>query len=91
MHIDESLVGKLAGLARIEVTADERRLFAGQLPKIVEYVGQLQSVAADIVPMVEPSSPRLRTDEVSSSQRVEAILNGAPERIDHFWKVPAVF
>lgn len=44
MKIDEALVDKIAGLARLRFTDDERRAFAEQFSDIVAFVEQLSEV-----------------------------------------------
>lgn len=90
MDIDAKLVANLARLSRIAITAEEERMLVAQLPKIVEYVSQLQTVPAETVPVMIDQAQPLRSDQASSSKTVPAILAQAPEQKDRFWSVPAV-
>lgn len=91
MDISRQDVIKLSQLARLELTDQEVDTFVEQLPKIVDYVSQLQRV--DTVAIVDTSGPtkNLREDEVEVSTQTDAILDQAPERHDRFWKVDQVF
>lgn len=91
MDISRADVQKLSQLARLELTEEEVDMFVEQLPKIVEYVGQLQQV--ETVAVVDETGPtmNLRSDEAVPSPDVAAILDQAPERLDQLWKVDNVF
>lgn len=83
-------IASLAGLARMDVTPDEAKVDAARLPRVVEYVSQLQSVTTDNVaaaPVVRPLRPDI--SEISAAR--DRILEAAPARQDDFWKVKAVF
>lgn len=90
MHVQTD-VPKIAELARITLTSDEAATFSEQLPRILDYVSQLQAVTVEQVAATPMSPIAVRADAVSSSHVVEAILAEAPERQDRFWKVKAVF
>lgn len=80
----------LAQLARFDFTPAEAKRYAEQLPKVVDYVSQLQAVTTEVVPAVALFRP-MRPDQVVPSPAREQILAAAPEREGDFWKVKAVF
>jgi aspartyl/glutamyl-tRNA(Asn/Gln) amidotransferase C subunit len=84
-------VAALARLARIEGTPDMTGRLTEQLPRIIEYVGQLHTVTVETVPVM-PTGSLLRTDAVESAsdEQRRRILDQAPDRQDDFWKVKAV-
>ena len=86
-------IEKLAKLARIELTEDEKKTFANDLEKILEYVGQIKEVATEDKPAeVGDIFNVLREDGVTheSGQFTEKILAQAPETQDGFIKVKKI-
>jgi aspartyl-tRNA(Asn)/glutamyl-tRNA(Gln) amidotransferase subunit C len=87
-------VERIARLARLELTADEKELFARQLAGILAYAEQIQRVATE---GVEPTSHAgdavaLRDDTLRPSLPRDASLAAAPDA-DAFaglFKVPRV-
>ncbi|MBI2984299.1 MAG: Asp-tRNA(Asn)/Glu-tRNA(Gln) amidotransferase subunit GatC [Candidatus Kerfeldbacteria bacterium] len=84
-------VESLASLARLDLRADETRQFATQVNRILDYVGQLQALAD--LPLAPPSVvvTTWRQDQPAVSRAIELILAAAPDRLDRYWRVPAVF
>ena len=85
--IDISALGRLA---RLEFPADEGQRYTGQLPRLVDYVGQLQSIETDVVAESQPAVS-MRPDEAAASPARNEILAAAPEREGDYWKVKTVF
>jgi aspartyl-tRNA(Asn)/glutamyl-tRNA(Gln) amidotransferase subunit C len=91
IHVDEKLTRKVAGLARLELTDDEVRLFTAQLAQVLGYVEQLEDleVSEATEPLTHPldlAAP-LREDTVRPSPDV---LEGAPEVVESSFKVPPI-
>lgn len=91
MHITAAHVRQLGILARLELTEEEIQALVNQLPKIVDYVSQLQRVETTAVPVTTAVQSNLRPDAVQEFSDRETILNQAPERDGQSWKVDAVF
>lgn len=91
MKIDAKTVNDLAKLARLDLRPEEEQIFAAQLPKILEYVGQLQSVTAEVTPVVPLINQPWRADQAEPSTAADDILKQAPDRDERFWRVPSVF
>jgi aspartyl-tRNA(Asn)/glutamyl-tRNA(Gln) amidotransferase subunit C len=75
-------VERVARLARLELDADEKDLFARQLAGILAYAEQIQGVdTAGIEPTSHPpgSSASMRDDVVRPSLPREASLAAAPD------------
>ncbi len=92
-EIDEAQIRHIARLSRLKLSDDEVRLFAGQLAKIVDYVRQLQGVKTEgVEPLAHPLPVTnvLRDDEPHTPFDTETALANAPQRVDSFFKVPAV-
>lgn len=93
MAIDRKLVDHVARLARLELTDIERERFAVQLGEILEYCAKLNKLDTDDV---EPTSHVIamsnvfRDDAVGTPLPREAVLAGAPEQEDGFFKVPPI-
>lgn len=91
--IDEARVRHIAKLARLNLSAEEVALFAGQLGRIVEYVQQLEMLdVTGVEPLAHPfpTTNVLRADEPQACFDTETALQNAPDREGPFFKVPAV-
>jgi aspartyl-tRNA(Asn)/glutamyl-tRNA(Gln) amidotransferase subunit C len=73
-------VDRIAELARLDLTADERALFARQLADILTYAEQVQQVdTRDVPPMSHAAAAEsLRDDQERPSLPREDSLAGAP-------------
>jgi aspartyl-tRNA(Asn)/glutamyl-tRNA(Gln) amidotransferase subunit C len=87
-------VDRIATLARLELTDDERARFATQLSAILGYADLVQQAdtAGIVADAVAPQLPRLRDDELAPSIDRAAILSQAPaaDREAGLFKVPRV-
>lgn len=93
MSIDLDQVRKVALLARLELTAEEEQQFTGQLSSIIDYFEQLNELdTTDVEPTTRAIelSNITRPDELRPFTGREAILQGAPDREDDFFKVPKI-
>ena len=91
--IDEDRVRQIAKLARLALSDDEVRLFAGQLASILEYVDQLGEVDAEgVEPMAHalPLTNVQRADAPREGFNSAAALRNAPQTHESFFKVPPV-
>jgi aspartyl-tRNA(Asn)/glutamyl-tRNA(Gln) amidotransferase subunit C len=93
MQISVRDVEHIARLARLELTPDEKELFAGQMGVILGYVEKLKELDTDDI---EPTSHAIpmenvfREDIVQPSIGLEKALANAPERTGAFFSVPRV-
>ncbi len=97
MPITQTEVEKVAALANLDLTAEEKELFSNQLAAIVEYVDQLNELDTS---SVEPwrhrsageveSSYATREDAVEPSLGQRKALEQAPERDEGHFLVPRV-
>lgn len=93
MEITEKTVEQIADLARLELSTDEKKLYAAQLKNILGWVEELNKADTS---SVEPTTNILglenitRTDTPVSFENREAILKLAPEREFDFIKVRKV-
>lgn len=93
MALTAADVGRLAGLARISLTPEEREGLAPQLDVILESVARITEVAAGDVP---PTSHALlltnvfREDVVTPSLPATDVLAAAPAAEDDRFRVPRI-
>jgi len=86
-------VEHVAKLARLELTEDEKELFAGQLSKIIEAFDELSAVPTDGVEPLSHALPipnAFREDEVVTPPGHESLLKNAPDSEGVFFKVPKI-
>ncbi len=93
MTIDSATVAKIAHLARIKISVEEQGQLAGELNKIIAWVGQLAEVNTDKVePLasVNDSYLRMRDDVMNDGGKTADILANAPAKTADFFTVPKV-
>lgn len=91
LSLDE--VRRIAALARLALTPEEERTFAGQLSSVLDYVAQLAELdVSGVEPMTHAlaEAPPLRADAVHESLAPEAALANAPAREGTTFKVPRI-
>lgn len=97
MPISEADIEKIAQLAHLEITEEERRIFAPQIAEIVTYVEQLSEIdTSAIEPALGGLTPEgertesWRPDEVQPSLGQELALDQAPDPAAGHFRVPKV-
>jgi aspartyl-tRNA(Asn)/glutamyl-tRNA(Gln) amidotransferase subunit C len=97
MPINESDIEKIAQLAHLEITDEERRVFAPQIAEIVAYVEQLNEIdTAAIEPALGGLTPEgeqtktSRHDEVQPCLGQKLALEQAPDPASGHFRVPKV-
>ena len=93
MEISKEQVEHVARLARLEVSEDEKAMFARQLSAILTYMDQLKEVDAEGVEptaTVLPTENVFREDEVKPSLTQERALANAPDQAEGFFRVPKI-
>lgn len=97
MPITESDIEKIAQLAHLEITSEERKMFAPQISEIVTYVEQLDAVDTSAVePALGGLTPEgeqtesSRPDEVQPSLGQKLALDQAPDPASGYFRVPKV-
>jgi aspartyl-tRNA(Asn)/glutamyl-tRNA(Gln) amidotransferase subunit C len=93
MALTETDVARIAHLARIEITAPERRAMLAQLNDIFAMIEQMQAIdTAGVAPMAHPlgGRQRLREDRVTETDARERNMVNAPEAQDGLFLVPRV-
>lgn len=93
MLIDRTEVEKIAHLARLAVSGDEKDRYAADLSKILGLVEQMKAVNTDdVTPMAHPLRmvQRLRDDEPSEADERDLFQQIAPATEDGLYLVPKV-
>jgi aspartyl-tRNA(Asn)/glutamyl-tRNA(Gln) amidotransferase subunit C len=97
MPITESDIEKIALLAHLDITEDERKTFAPQISEIVTYVEQLNAIDTSAVEPalggLTPESEQTessRPDEVQPSLGQKLALDQAPDGASGHFRVPKV-
>ena len=90
--LDKKAVEKVAQLARLKLTEEEKETLGEQLISIIEFVNQLEEVNVDQVEeswYIGEGTP-LREDTPQKPMGQEKALMNAPEREDGFFVVPRI-
>jgi aspartyl-tRNA(Asn)/glutamyl-tRNA(Gln) amidotransferase subunit C len=97
MPITEADIEKIAQLAHLEITPEERRAFTPQIAEVVAYVEQLNELDTS---QVEPSTGGLTPEgELTDSARDDAVrpslgqklaLDQAPDPASGHFRVPKI-
>jgi aspartyl-tRNA(Asn)/glutamyl-tRNA(Gln) amidotransferase subunit C len=91
--LSQADVDRIAALARLELTDDERARFATQLSAILAYADQVQQAdTTGVVAAAGTSAPRSREDALRPSLDRDDVLAQAPaaDRAAGLFKVPRV-
>lgn len=96
MKLKKSEVEKIASLARIELSEDEKKKFQKELSSILDYIDKLSEVDTDgVEPTYQVTGLRniWREDEIfgCDAKVRQELLNNMPDKKDNYLKVPAVF
>jgi aspartyl-tRNA(Asn)/glutamyl-tRNA(Gln) amidotransferase subunit C len=86
-------VERVAALARLALTEDEKTLYLRQLTHILDYARQLSELDTRGVPptsSVLEEIPRHRADEVRPSLGRDAAMTNAPDAASGLFRVPRV-
>lgn len=93
MSIDKDTVGKIARLARIRVTEEDKEKLSGELTNILTMIEELNAVdTKGVDPMTSVVQVKMhqREDVVSDGDIQDKILANAPEKAAGFFVVPKV-
>src|SRR3954469_11745630 len=97
MPITETDIEKIALLAHLDITDEERKMFAPQISEIVTYVEQLNAVdTSSVEPALGGLTPEgevteaARADEIQPSLGQKLALDQAPDPANGHFRVPKV-
>jgi len=86
-------VEHVAKLARLELTDEEKELYAKQLGDVLKYVEQMNEVdTSNVKPMAQVIDfvNVMREDKVVCEQTKEELMANAPEEENGYFKVPKI-
>ena len=92
-HLTADDVERIAALARLALTDDERARYTVQLERILDYarqVSELDTAAVPATTSVRDADSAERADEVQPSLDRADALRGAPESVGGLFRVPRV-
>ena len=93
MRVTLKDVEKIARLAKLSVSDEEKEKFQIQLDAILDYVDQLnQADTENVEPTfyIQHDSSSMREDQVAESLPREAVLRNAPAHSLGFFRVPKI-
>jgi len=93
MALTEDDVTRIAHLARIEISDDDRRAMLAQLNDIFAMIEKMQRIdTTGVAPMAHPlgGQQRLREDRVTEADARERNMKNAPRSEDGLFLVPRV-
>ena len=85
-------VDRVARLARLSLSDEERRTFARQLDEILAYAESIQTLeTTDVAAMSQPGAAgQLREDAPRQGLPRELVLQAAPDPADGLYRVPRI-
>ncbi|UCG97448.1 MAG: Asp-tRNA(Asn)/Glu-tRNA(Gln) amidotransferase subunit GatC [Burkholderiales bacterium] len=93
MALTEDDVTRIAHLARIEISDDDRRAMLAQLNDIFAMIEKMQRIdTTGVAPMAHPlgGQQRLREDRITEANAREQNMKNAPQAEDGLFLVPRV-
>ncbi|MGD9487047.1 MAG: Asp-tRNA(Asn)/Glu-tRNA(Gln) amidotransferase subunit GatC [Calditrichaceae bacterium] len=93
MSVSSQEVEKIAHLARLTLTEDEKQKFTGQINQILDYVEKLDELDTENVEPLSHSQDItnvFREDVLGKSLSQDKALENAPAKTDKFFRVPKV-
>ncbi len=93
MKVDKELVGKIAHLARLEYSEEEKVEVVDDMNKILTFMEKLNEIdTSEVAPLVymTDSTNILRPDVVKTDITKEDALKNAPKRNSDFFRVAKV-
>ncbi|MCI0397373.1 MAG: Asp-tRNA(Asn)/Glu-tRNA(Gln) amidotransferase subunit GatC [Chloroflexi bacterium] len=93
MSLSLADVEKIAALARLELTAEEKARYQEQLSAVLEYAARLNELDLTGVPPTASAVALqniLRQDEVEPSLPVEEVLFNAPQKAQNQFQIQTV-
>lgn len=94
MALTSSEVEKLARMAKIELSAEEKQRYTTEISSILQYVDKLQEIRVkEDLKQADVLENRFREDKVIgiTTARQQQLINQAPESVDNLIKTKAVF
>lgn len=90
MSLDAREVHRVAALARLRLTAEEERVFAEQLGRVVQHIDRIRSLEVPEVEEERSTGAREFPDRPEPTMERERFLANAPAAREAFLVVPRV-
>jgi aspartyl-tRNA(Asn)/glutamyl-tRNA(Gln) amidotransferase subunit C len=93
MKLDPKEIDKLAHLARLEFTEEEKQSMLADMDKILGFVAKIEELdLEEVEPLIYLSDERnvLRKDEVQLEITKDEALKNAPDKDSDYFRVPKV-
>lgn len=93
MKITEETVERIAELAKLEFTDEEKKAIMGDMNKILSFMDKLNELDTEgVEPLIymTPEVNALRKDEVIQTLTHEEALKNAPKKDSDYFRVPKV-
>jgi len=93
MTVDQALVDKLAALAKLDFTEQEKKAFIKDFARILQFVDKLKEVdTSGVEPLlyITDEVNILREDEEQQTVNKNEALKNAPVKDSDYFKVPKV-
>ncbi|MEM6767862.1 MAG: Asp-tRNA(Asn)/Glu-tRNA(Gln) amidotransferase subunit GatC [Bacteroidota bacterium] len=93
MQITDELMDKIASLARLSFSQEEKEAYKADFQKMLDFVDQLQEVDTEgVEPLIHMTEEwnHLRDDKPAHTISKEDALKNAPQADDNFFYVPKV-
>ncbi|MEI6288011.1 MAG: Asp-tRNA(Asn)/Glu-tRNA(Gln) amidotransferase subunit GatC [bacterium] len=94
MKLSIQEVEHIASLARLELTAQEKEQYSGQLSAILDYVDKMATVDTTGVEETSQVTGLInieREDQIIESGIADELVSVAPQNGDGFVKIPKIF
>ncbi|MCB0369795.1 MAG: Asp-tRNA(Asn)/Glu-tRNA(Gln) amidotransferase subunit GatC [Bdellovibrionales bacterium] len=91
--IDQKTIKRVASLSRIEVSNEDCERYTNELSQVLNHFDQIAQINTEgIEPLTTPVEKEnlLREDVVKNEYKPEELLENAPDRMGHLFKVPPV-
>ncbi|MDX1906848.1 MAG: Asp-tRNA(Asn)/Glu-tRNA(Gln) amidotransferase subunit GatC [Bacteroidia bacterium] len=93
MEITDEILQKLADLSKLEIPVSRREVLKADLQRMLDFVGQLQTVDVDgVAPLIHLTDAvnRLAPDEPGPGLSWPELLSQAPAAENVYFRVPKV-
>lgn len=93
MAIDKDTVERMADIAHLHITEEEKGEIAKELSFLMECFDRLNKADIEgVMPTVHPITDKnvLREDVVQKSLPIEEVLRNAPDKDNRFFRVPRI-
>lgn len=91
--VDEKKILHIARLARLKINPEDAAEYSSQLTKVLTHFEEISNIdTTDVEPLITPSEIELffREDLIEKKFSTEELMENAPDKSGHLFKVPPV-